>query len=301
MLLNKMLFIIFFNFVFSDPYVCLGTGYDTTTASPCLANIYNPTNDNTFTTDVPESDFVTLSVVMTSYFRAAAYFYEKIEENGFLGFGSSSKEIWRFYSNYYTGKKSLTKIFLTVSYIRQTSPVIPFPDLNPMFIKALEKLPPYTFKNTNAYIEFFKTFGTAVIDEVILGGRFEFSLSYASSFNDVYSEEKITDSSHWSFLNIIGDGHGSSSDNTWVDKEFNATIQYNYSYTGGNVTLQANRYLDWAETVENDQQMIKCHLIPITFFIQNTTIKEWILEATNDFENASAKSLATYIKSLKKN
>ena len=283
----------------ADPNPCLGAGFDTTMmSSSCLANIYNPTDDTTFTIDLDESQLIEFSVVMTSGFKVDAYFHEKTESSDFFGFGSSSKEVYRFYKNYYTENKSLTKIILTIAYVKQISPAIPFPDLNPMFEKELQMLPPYK-PSSVAYDEFIMSWGTTVIDEVTLGGSFESSLFYDIYFNLIYSEEKVDESSHWSFFDIIGDGHGSSSHTKFVDKEFNATVQSEYTYVGGNIKMRANQYLDWASTVKDTQQIIFYHLVPITFFIQNATISGWVSQAITDYNKSSLGKLSAYISSLK--
>ena len=94
-------FALFFYYVTST-HVCLGAGIDVTTMqSNCLAKIYDPTDETTFETDIPESQLIEFSVVMQSSFDINAYFNQKTESNGFLGLGYSSKEIYRFYQNYY--------------------------------------------------------------------------------------------------------------------------------------------------------------------------------------------------------
>jgi len=284
---------------------CLGTGLDTTIAQPmCLASIYLPTDETTFSNNVPESQLIEFSVVMQSYFNIDAYYHHKTHSSGFLGFGKKSKEVWRFYKNYYQEQKSLTKIALTLAFVQEIAPVIPFPSnqMNKIFIDALNKLPSYDPTNNDSvikYNEFLLTWGTAVIDEVVLGGEFESNIWYDNMFNNIYTESKIEESSHWSFLGLVGGGHGKSSDNVFVDKKFNATMVTEYYYLGGNVTMQQNQYLDWAATVRSNQQVIKYHLVPLTYFIHNTTIYHNMDRAINDYAKRSETSLNAYIASLK--
>lgn len=284
---------------------CLGTGLDTTTVQPtCLASIYLPTDDTTFSINIPESQLIEFSVVMQSYFNINAYYHHKTSSSGFLGFGSKSKEVYRFYSNYYREQKSLTKIVLTLAFTEEIAPVIPFPlnQMNKIFIDALNKLPPYDPTNNESdvmYTEFIMTWGTAVIDEVVLGGEFESNIWYDNMFNSIYTESKIEESSHWSFMGLIGGGHGKSDHSVFVDKKFNATMVTDYYYLGGNVTMQQNQYLDWAATVRSNQQVIKYHLVPLTYFIHNSTISHNIDRAINDYAKRADTTLNAYIASLK--
>lgn len=291
----------------SDVHPCLGAGIDITTLqTQCLAHIYNPTDETTFVTNIPESQLIEFSVIMQSSFNIQAYYDQKTESDGFLGFGSNSEEVYRFYSNYYQEQKSLTKIILTISFTEMTAPALPFPkdQLDFTFLKAINSLPIYNRSNNNsllAYTEFILTYGMAVIDDITLGGTFESNIWYDNMFNNIYSEEQIYESSSWSFAGIIGDGHGSSSKNYYVDKKFNATIVSEYWFDGGNISMRQDQYLDWAATVNLNQQVIKYHLIPITYFIQNKTIADSVALAINDYGLNSNDSLNAYIKKLKIN
>lgn len=298
-----MFLLLLFNFALSSVHPCLGAGIDITTLqTSCLAHIYNPTDETTFETNIPESQLVEFNVVMQSSFNIQAYYDQQTDSSGFLGFGTDSSEVYRFYSNYYQEQKSLSKIVLTIAFTEMTSPAIPFPtqQLDPIFMKALKLLPAYDRNHLLPYIEFILTYGMAVIDDITLGGIFESNIWYDNMFNSVYSQEQITESSSWSFAGIIGDGHGSSSDNYFVDKKFNATIVSEYWYVGGNVTMRQDQYLDWAASVESNQQIIKYHLIPITYFIQNKTIAANIAAAIADYELNSSNMLNTYIKNMSK-
>lgn len=299
-----LLILIFLDTVLTSPNVCLGAGVDLINMEVnCLAKIYNPTDDTTFETNVPESQLVEFSVVMQSNFNIEAYFDQKIESDGFLGIGSSSREVHKFYSNYYSEQKSLTKIILTLAFVKMTSPAFPFPkaQMDPFFLKAIQLLPVYDKNNKKSvieYMEFISTWGVAVIDEIILGGIFESNLWYDNMFNSVYSEEKIEEESSWSFAGIIGDGHGSTNTTIHVDKKFNSTIVSEYFYVGGNIKLNQSQYLDWAATVQSKQEIIKYHVIPLTYFIQNRTIRESMKMAINDYGQNGIDMLNKYIKSL---
>lgn len=288
----------------ADVHPCLGSGIDETTLQlVCLNNIYHPTIDTTFETLIPESQLVEFSVVMQEDFSIDAYYHEKTESDGILGFGSSSEEVYRFYKNYYSEKKSLTKIILSIAFTKFTSPVIPFPEhqLDPMFVLSLNKLPRYNKSDTRSlfmFQQFIQTWGTAVIDEITLGGFFESSVWYDNMFNSVYSEERVSQSSHWSFAGIIGDGHGTTSDNYYIDKEFNATMQMEYVFVGGNITMKQNQYLDWASTVQNSPNVIKYHSVPITYFILDPVLKQDVSNAIINYGKNSSKKLNDFIKSI---
>lgn len=301
-----MLLLLLLHYVSSNIHPCLGAGIDITTLqTTCKARIYNPTPETTFEIDIPESQLVEFNVVMQSSFNIKAYYDKQTETSDFLGFGSSSKEVYRFYSNYYQEQKSLSKIILTIAFTEMVAPAFPFPlhQLNPMFVKAVNLLPMYDRTNNKSimmYTEFILTYGMAVIDDITLGGIFESNIWYDNTFNSVYSEEQITESSSWSFAGIIGNGHGSSSDNYFVDKRFNATIVSEYWYVGGNVTMKQDEYLDWAATVESNQQVIKYHLVPITYFIQNATIAKSVQLAINDYGIKSNNTLNAYIRDIQR-
>lgn len=292
---------ILFQLILCDINSCIGSGVDTTKAvTPCLAQIYIPTT--IFNISIPESQLIQFNVVMQSYFDVSAYYDQQTDTSGFLGFATSSEEVYKFYSNYYQEQKSLTKIVLTIAFTKVISPALPFPQLSPEFIEGLSLLPNYNPKNKKsviAYTEFILTWGTAVIDQMVLGGKFETNLWYDSYFNSVYTEEKITESSGWSFAGIIGDGHGHTSDNHQIDKKFNATLVSWSEYLGGNVTMDPDQYLDWASTVQDMSTIISYHLIPITYFIKNQTIMKNMQLAIADYEKMSQDNLDSYINKIK--
>ena len=276
---------------------CLGSGIDLTTMElSCLNQVYEPTD--VFRASVPESQLVEFSVVMKESFNIDAYFHEKTESHGFLGFGSKSKETWRFYQNYFSENKSLTKIVLTLVFEKVTAPALPMPQLNQLFLLSVDKLPTYSNQTARIYEEFIAAWGTAVIDEVVTGGEFETNIWYDSSFNSVYTEERISQSAHWSFAGIIGNGHGSTSDTYFVDKEFNQTMAMSYAYVGGNITMSPSEYLDWASTVQGSQQVIKYHTVPITYFVMDPTKKRDIGSAIEAYGRRSMDELDAYVKSF---
>lgn len=303
-IIRIFLFISYFNYLSAQPLKdYLGMGMNEISMRYSSANIYQPTPNNIFQVDLPQSQLVEFSVIMQERFDIEAYFYEKIESSDFFGFGSNSQEIYRFYENHYVGNKSLTKIILTLAYKKYTAPVLPFPtdQLSKAFLLSISELPLYNPNNQTSrqlYTEFIDAWGTSVIDEIVTGGYFESNLWYDIEFNNIYSEDRISESSHWSFAGIIGSGHGSTSDNYFVDKEFNATISMEYLYVGGNVNMNANQYLDWAASVQEKQQIIKYHTVPIVYFIQDPIMKTNLANAIHDYGKDAINRLTCYINDL---
>lgn len=292
--------LLLFVYSFAQPLDCLGTGIDATKLIPqCLAKIYHPTNDQIFRTDIFESHFSQLSIVMQSHFDIDAYYHDFTSSSDFFGFGSSSTEVYRYYQNYYNQNKSLTKIILSISFTKWTAPVI-FSDyvLDKYFVTMLDSLPEY-HENDTIYTEFINTWGTDVLYEITTGGKFETNLWYDNMINKYYNEEKISEYSGWSFAGIIGNGHGTSNTNIHVDKVFNALMHMQYMYLGGNISMLPNQYLDWAKTVENNTQIIKYEMIPITFFVKNKTVSSYLKQAIYDYGKRSKDNLNKYISSLK--
>lgn len=276
---------------------CLGSGIDITSMNGCLGNVYIPMKNNTFVTNIPESEFVEFNIIQQSSFDIDAWLHTKTSSSYAFGMGTKTKEVYRYYKAHYKDKKSLSSIILQLAYYKATSPVMPFPLINPTFTIALNKLPPYK-QNKNAYFQFLQTWGIAVIDEITLGGYFEVDMWYDSSINEIYSEEKITESSEWSFADIVGDGYGHINDKSVVDERFNESISTGYTYVGGANNYNASNYKTWATTVKDNLQIIKYHLQPITYFITDAVKKDYMSRAIEDYCQMSIDELNKYINSL---
>lgn len=296
-----MLALFLFFLVSANPLDCIGTGIDTTKMQvQCLANIFYPTDDQIFEIDTPESQLIQFSVVMQSLFNIDAYYHEETSSSGFLGFGSSSKEVYRYYHNYYNENKSLTKIMLTIAFTKfTTTPMFTDLKLDMNFVKTVNDMPLYDNSSFAFYSEFISTWGTDVLYEIVTGGKFETNIWYDNMINEIYSEEKISEYSGWSFAGIIGDGHGSTSDNIHIDKKFNQSMSVEYYYLGGNVSLPMNHYLDWAVSVKQNEQIIKYEFLPITFFVANKTAAYNLNQAIMEYGKKSNHDLEQYISSLK--
>ncbi len=287
------------NIVFNQS-ACLGAGIDTTKLGGCLANVYNPNSNDTFIQTLPDTNFVELSVIVQETFDMTAYYEMYYESSDFFGFGSDSEEIYKFYQAHYVGEKSLSKIVLQLSYYRMTAPAFPLPELNQEFTIAVDSLPIYdqTPATQNMYFQFLQTWGTAVIDEVILGGSFESYMWYDREYNTLYTEQEISESSSWSFAGVIGDGHGKIIHQSNFDQGFNESLTIEYKYIGGGNTFNMTQYLDWAETVIDNLQIVKYHLQPITYFITDKSKKIYVGMAVEDYTKMSIDQLDAYINSL---
>ena len=288
---------------------CIGSGFDIVTLSSCLAPLfvftYNNSNsypDQVFSQYTPETQIINITVTMTDTFSGTAwseYFYES--SYGFMGMGTKTKEIYEFYSNYYTNQKSLSSNWITIAYETLTMPILPMPIINPLFIKAVDMLPVYNGSNPytkNMYFEFFQTFGTAFADQIVLGGKYQFDLWYDTMFIQSQSYTEISEEAHESYLGIIGDGHGHSYEIKNVNKEFVGSIEYYYLYEGGNIDYQVNEWDEWLQTIKGNESVVQYHLQPITLLINDQNKVTSIMAAFKDYAFDAINELNQYIKSL---
>jgi len=289
----------------------LGSGFDTNLLIGGLAPLFdftyhngNSYPDQVFITNTPDSLVLNLNITMTDTFDGTAwedFFYQS--SYGFMGLGSKTKEIYKFYHNNYIGHQSLIKNWLYISYLTATLPLLPPPKLHPVLITELSKLP-RIYDTTNLtcqhlYFDFLATFGNAFPDEIVLGGNFYFDLWYDNIFISEESIEWIKENAHWSFMGIIGNGHGSSYSYSQVDKDFKATIECQYGYIGGdNVNYDANQYKVWLNSVKNNMQPVKYHLQPIDLLIDDKIIAANIRNASRDYVKLSVTQLTDYINGI---
>lgn len=244
-----------------------------------------------------------LNATMTDSFDINAWSSTTVSSSyGFLGLGSRSKTTLKFYDAYFTQGKSLSISWLNIAYYTATVIMLPPPALDPMFVKSLNLLPsPYNSNSSidrDAYFQFFTSFGTSFVDEIILGGSFTGYLWYDKQLLSVQTKEEIIEESHWSFLNIINSGHGSNTTTYNVSTEFSGTLVVEYDYIGGNPNFQMNQWNDWLPTVVNNLAVVQYHLQPITLLITDPVMQSNVISALSDYADFSIRELNEYIASL---
>ena len=141
------------------------------------------------------------------------------------------------------------------------------------------------------------SFGTHVVDSVELGGKFHSEMWYDTILNSVFTEQDIDTYSGWSFAGIIGDGHGHSSTNTHVNQQFQNSMNFEFSYDGGNTLLGANSYLDWAQSVSSNLYPVKVSVVPITYFVSDQNLVNQLTAAMKAYGQKSVNELKQYISS----
>lgn len=283
-------------------FPCLGYGLDITNLTGCLLPVYVPSANNTWIQNTTDSELIQLSATMTDYFDIEAWSTFSYSCSNMFGFGSKSTVVYDFYDMYYINDKSLSITWLELSYVTVTAPILPPPRLNPEFVIALDKLPlnydPLNPDNQEIFFEFIRSFGIAVVDQIVLGGYFQCNMYYDKSLLSQYSGQEISEFASWSFAGIIGDGHGHTSNNTKVNIQFNQSLIIASIFVGGEQNFTIDEYEEWARTVKANQQIIKYHLQPITNFITNANTQYNVQAAILDYTNLSVQQLQNYINSL---
>lgn len=286
---------------FDNNVECLGSGFDMISLTPCLAPIFDVDYKNINIQNTPDSYFLNINVTMTDHFNGEAwskYFYTS--SYGFLGLGKKSKEVYEFYSNLLDHKKSLVSNWVLISYETITYPIMPRPKLNELFIKNLNLLNNYDPLNEtiiNEYHTFFQTFGNAFIDQIVIGGSFRFNILYDEAFISSHSIEWVKENAHWSFIGIIGDGHGKSYSYESVDNDFKYSLLSEYEYMGGDtVSFGPNMWKNWLDTIYNRKAIIKYNSWPITKIISDERIKRNIQMALDDYVKKADDDLQKFIK-----
>lgn len=280
---------------------CLGAGMNILTLDGCLASIYQPTDNDLFVTSRPESQWDQFSVLMQEQYSIDAWSRYHSSSSSFFGLGSKTKDTYRFYQQHYQESKSLSKNLLELAYYRITAPAFPMPALSASFSQALNTLPifdPYNPVIVNHYNQWLTTWGMAVIDEITLGGYFEANVWYDKYFNTVWSGEQISEYSGWSVGKIVSSEHYKSHNTTRYHQEFSDQMKIEYIYIGGSDKYDMTQFDQWAATVQNNLQVIKYHLQPISYLITNQTIRANVEKAIQFFTKQSVRDLQDYVTSL---
>lgn len=288
---------------------CIGHGFNELRVKGCLAPLFeytyseNRTYPNEiFVTHIPDSIMGNINVTMTDTFNGNTW--QKWYNTHYSFFGYKSKEIYKFFSEYYQSTRSLVSNWLEISYKSLTLVDLPPLNLDKEFQLALSKLPKI-YSSTNHttrdfYFDFFESFGTAFAYEIVYGGKFTFNIWYNASYISNKSLEWIKKNSHWSFAGFIGGGHGSSYVSKYVDKQFHESLVFDYSYEGGDTqSYSFNQWIEWAKSIKMRQAPIKYRLLPITFAINDKLIVENINAALTDYATVAKQKLNEYIEKIK--
>lgn len=281
-------------------YQYLGCGVDITNPDIILAPIYYLDQENTFLQSYPYSEMLTFSQIMQNDFSLDASFYYHKSSSGWFGISSKSKTIHRYYQARIQENKSMALMDLYILHCKTTAPAIIKFHLDPEFEKSLDQLPKEFNEDTKLdYFEFIQDFGTEVTDTVYLGGKFTTQLWYEQNINSLYKKEDIEKYSSWSFANIIGNGHGSSSITVEENKDFALGLKSEFSFHGGNETMNPNQYLDWAHTVTENLFPVKYETIPISFFVKDSNLRLQIEKAIQIYLSNSVDQFNQFIQKLK--
>lgn len=284
----------------AGPIPCLGMGIDTTTLDGCLAPVYIQNPNNTYILKVPDSQLIQLNLTMTDSFNVNAWSnYHYTSSYGFLGMGTETTDIYQYYNEYFSNDRSLVMQWLQIAYYEAEAPILPAPELDPIFVESLDKLPP-TYDSSNGtnkelFYIFLQTFGLGVVDQATFGGYFECKMWYGKELVFQNSGEQISEYASWSFLGIIGDGHGHSSTTYKVNQLFNSTLEMEWMYFGGNITYGINEWALWLPTIKDDMAIIQYHLLPITMFVENNNTRANLVSAMTDYATEAEQKLANYI------
>jgi hypothetical protein len=285
---------------------CIGHGIDTTTLDGCLAPIvqleYNHEGGypiGVYNQSYPDSFLVNMNVTETTSFSGKTWQYFYHHYHTWFGFGSKSIEVYKFYENFYKKQKSLVTNWLFISYERLTYPLLPPPKLSKPFEDTINQLPRcYNITTRDKYFYLFETFGTAIIDELTLGGKFKLDIWYDSQFISEKDIEWIKRNAHYSFLGIAHWGSGSEYSYKHVDKKFNTTMLFDYSYLGGNPTYKPDEWNKWLPTIQDNMEVVQYHLEPIRILIDDPIIRDNIDRAFDDYKAKAVIELDDYIHSL---
>lgn len=291
---------------------CIGAGFNVASFQGCGAPLFDWTYnlnqtypDQIFVTPTPDSIMMQDNITMTSVFDLTTWqstFYSS--SYGFLGMGTSTSEAYDFYSMYFKQERSLSQMWLYITYSTITLPLIETPKLNPLFQSAIDLLPiEYNDTTSIKYQEFFQTFGMAFPDVITLGGSLSLNVWYDLFFLKQNGVQWVQQNSDFSFMGVLGDGEGHSTFSNKIDSYFLQTIIVDFQYVGGNIlsTTQPNDYKQWMSTILSNMQPITYHLQPITMLIQNVRIRNNLNQAIQQYLNQSVRDLNNYINDYQSN
>jgi hypothetical protein len=271
-----------------DSSGCLGFGFDPVTAR-CSAKIFdlNSPAIHIVKQKSPETKIVKYNATYVATFDGSAQETTCENSGGFLGFGSRSKTTYKYYEAHLKEKESLSINYLQVEYETHTLIDIPIPPLNPRFVEAWKQLPRVYDRSLNfnvaAYQRFLQAYGYAYVEQVKLGGRFRLEHWFKTYYAMQHSIEWVEKQSNWSFLNIIGTGHGSKTYCENTDREFYSKGRYEWEFIGGSYDYDPDQWKLWLPTIKENPAMISYKLKPIANLITDHQIKANILRAYEDY------------------
>lgn len=279
----------------SVPY--LGYGFD-----PLTLTATQPIFEINYSSDIisnpfPFTQLGNYSDVMISEFSGKTWYYEYHHSNGFLGFGSKTTEIKKTYELFLRRQKSLAKKWITIGFEQLTLPIyFNRSRLTQKFINDVNNLT-HEF-DFEMYQKFINKYGYAIVDQIVTGGKYMIDLTFESKLMKSHTEEWIRKQSEWSFMGIMGGGHGESYHVDQLSSEFVANSNYEFKYFGGDIGFKENQWKDWMNTVYNNPYPIEMRLQNITSVIPDSRIRMNIDKAYNMMATQAVKDLDDYKKSL---
>ena len=192
--------------------------------------------------------------------------------SGFLGLVSNSKTTYDYIHRYFQQDETLAKNSFTTQFLKLAA--VPPPILDGGFKLSVMALPETccgTPSDYQLYTEFFASFGQAYIQEAKLGGVLKGETWFAKCLIDVTSVHWVTQQSSWSFLGLIGGGHGHSTKNSHLSPAFNACYTSHNYYAGGDPgTLLPNMYDLWIPTTYDTPYPTDATVVPYYTLLQQT-------------------------------
>lgn len=277
----------------------------TTWTNPIYPDLVFDIPDYMFVQDVPEDYFLNATFIISSTLDFNAY-YEQIteESSGFLDLGSTSTEVIKTWHFYYENDQAYGKIFKYFTWVKITRPVnYHYTDMfHPEFLAELTLLPSvYNNDTKQAFYDLFGIFGTTIVDSIYLGGTMLCETRFHKCFTVQESDEWVSEQTEWSFMDIIGDGHGHSTHTHTVDKTFTEYSSTDAKYVGGlSDKLNINQWKDWVLTIKDNMVPVRYTLAPLWDVIDDPVMSNNIKQAAYDYTQEAVNKANNLINDLKK-
>jgi len=225
--------------------------------------------------------------------------------SGIFGMVSHSKTTYNYLERRWSMDQTMSLSTLEMSFLDLTIPDFPPPNLAPVFQAALNELPVTCCDDPNdyqMYLEFFASFGHGWMSEATMGGRLWYESWMPYCFLNVTSVSWVTEQSGWSFLGIIGNGHGSVSNNSNINPSFQACLTEQYIFEGGSQFFQnPSFYSLWAPTIYENPVPLTFTVSPYSTLISNTAQAAAMDTATAKALNEAQGRMEAYQASLAQN
>ena len=207
--------------------------------------------------------------------------------SGFLGMDSHSRTTYDFVGRFFSQDESLSRSEFQIRFLKLAAP--PPAPLSAGFKLSVMGLPETCCDDPaglTIFQDFFDSFGQAYTQEADLGGVLRGETWFAKCLITEKSVHWVTEQSSWSFLGIIGGGHGSSSSNAHISPAFNACYTATQEYAGGDPTgLRPNQYDAWVPTTYSDPWPVKATVAPLWQLVEQAMGKGARSEALKNATN----------------